>query len=301
MQKGNTPKNLLILGCGYVGQKLAQACLTQGIHVKATVRNIDKALLLQKQGIDAVVNDQPETLNASWLRDCDAVLDSIPLSYDNSRIPFQTQSSWVAALTSRLPHLTWAGYISSTSVYADSNGAWIDETSNQFSTSPRGAERLKAEQAWLNAVKYAEIFRPAGIYGDDRNIVDKLKTGNYKTVNWQPARYSNRIHVDDMVTAILAAMNAPQPQRIINLADDTPCSHMDYASALAKATHAPDPIILSPEEAEIELSPAYLDFFRDHKRISNQRLKQDLLPTLKYPSFRDSILSLNHKDNHEHT
>jgi len=301
MQKGKSPKNLLILGCGYVGQKLAQACLTQGIQVKATVRNHDKALHLQKQGVDAIVNDQPETLDPVWLSDCTAILDSIPLSYDKNRTPFQTQSSWIPALLSHLSNLTWAGYISSTSVYADSHGDWIDETSTHFSASPRGAERLKAEQAWLNHVANAEVFRPAGIYGADRNILDKLKAGNYKTVNWQPAHYSNRIHVDDMVAAILAAINIPQPQRITNLADGQPCSHMEYACTIAKTIHAPAPLILRPEEAEATLSPGYLDFFRDNKRISNQRLKQDLLPTLKYPSFRDSISSLNHKDNHEHT
>ncbi len=284
-----TPNTLLILGCGYVGGKLAAACLAQGIQVKATVRNPKTADRLKQQGIDVVLNENPSLLDADWLQGCDAVLDSIPLSYDEKRKPFETQSSWVASLIGKLPSLKWAGYLSATSVYADSDGDWIDEASTNFSTSPRGVERLKAERAWLSADAPVGVFRLAGIYGDERNIVPKLMAGNYKTVAWQPAHYSNRIHVDDIVAALMAAMQKPQAHRIINLADDAPCSHKDYVCTLAKIIGAPAPIVLTPEQAEKEMSAAYLDFFRDNKRISNRKLHQTLLPTLKYPSFVDAI------------
>ena len=285
-------KTLLILGCGYVGSKLATAAMSQGINIKATVRNQDAAHQLHQQGIDAVVNDNPAALDNTWLKGCDAVLDSIPLSYDAHKKPFETQSSWVKPLIEKLPALKWAGYLSATSVYADSGGDWIDETSSHFSTSPRGVLRLKAEQAWLTSPAPAEVFRLAGIYGDERNIVSKLKAGNYKTVAWQPAHYSNRIHVDDIVTALIVAMFKPQAGRMMNLSDDKPCPHVDYVCTLADMIGAPAPIILTPEQAEQEMSAAYLDFFRDNKRISNQKLHQDLLPKLKYPSFADAVPSL---------
>ncbi|MCF6208119.1 MAG: SDR family oxidoreductase [Ghiorsea sp.] len=285
-------KTLLILGCGYVGSKLAHACLAQGIQVKATVRNQEAANKLKQQGIDVVLNDNPALLDAEWLKNCDAVLDSIPLSYDEHRKPFETQSLWVNALVEKLPSLKWVGYLSATSVYADSGGDWIDEASTHFSTSPRGVQRLKAEQTWLTSDAPAEVFRLSGIYGDTRNIVSKLLAGNYKTVAWQPAHYSNRIHVDDIVSALMAAMLKPQTNRIINLSDDAPCSHQDYVCQLADMIGAPEPIVLSPEQAEQEMSATYLDFFRDNKRISNRKLHLDLLPTLKYPSFRDAVSSL---------
>ncbi len=278
-------KKLLILGCGYVGSTLAQVCLQQGIIVKATVRSQDAARKLREQGIDAVINDNPAELDKSWLVDCGAVLDSIPLNYDEKRKPFQTQDNWVGKLVNHMPQLKWAGYLSATSVYADSGGDWIDETSTHFSDNPRGVERRKAEQAWLNSITTAEVFRLAGIYGDARNIVSKLKAGDYKTVAWQPAHYSNRIHVDDIVAALLAAMQKPKANRIINLSDDEPCPHVDYVCALADIVGAPKPIVLTPEEAEAQMSTAYLSFFQDNKRISNQRLHH-LLPQLKYPSFR---------------
>jgi nucleoside-diphosphate-sugar epimerase len=260
--------------------------------VQATVRDKAHAQQLQSLGIDAVVNDNPGELSAAWLQDCDAVLDSIPLSYDAAKQPVQSQSIWLTNLLNHMPNLQWAGYLSATSVYANSDGAWIDETSTHFSTSPRGVQRLQAESAWLQSTAPAEVFRLAGIYGNERNILSKLMAGNYKTVAWQPAHYSNRIHVDDIVAALMAAMGKPQAGRILNLADDAPCSHKDYVCQLAAIIGAPEPIVLTPEQAEKEMSPAYLDFFRDNKRISNHELHRDLLPSLKYPSFRDAVSNL---------
>ncbi len=283
-------KTLLILGCGYVGSKLAAACVAQGMKIKATVRKQEAADRLIQQGFDVVINDDPALLDTQWLSNCDAILDSIPLSYDAQRKPFETQSSWVQPLVKKLPNLKWAGYLSATSVYADSDGAWIDEASTHFSASPRGKQRIKAEQAWFDSAAPAEIFRLAGIYGDERNIVNKLMDGGYKTVAWQPAHYSNRIHVDDIIAALLAAMQKPEAKRIINLSDDEPCSHQDYVCQLAEIIGAPQPIILTPEQAEKEMSAAYLDFFRDNKRISNRKLHKLLLPKLKYPNFRQAFV-----------
>lgn len=278
-------KTLLILGCGYVGNKLAQAAIAQNINVKATVRNQAAADILCKQGIDALVNDNPANLNPAWLADCDALLDSIPLHYDEQRQPCETQSRWVYTLTKKLPSLQWAGYLSATSVYADSGGDWIDEASTHFSTNARGVERLNAEQAWLTSTAPAEVFRLAGIYGDERNIIAKLKAGNYKTVAWQPAHYSNRIHVDDIVATLIAAMQKPKAGRMMNLSDDAPCPHVDYVCTLAEMVGAPQPIVLTPKEAAAQMPAAYLSFFQDNKRISNQKLHQQLRAKLKYPSF----------------
>ncbi|MDQ7003525.1 MAG: SDR family oxidoreductase [Ghiorsea sp.] len=282
-------KTLLILGCGYVGSKLAQACLAKGINIKATVRHQEAADAFNHRGIHAVVQHNPAFLDSEWLADCDAVLDSIPLSYAEQRQPFETQSSWVKPLIEKLPALKWAGYLSATSVYADSGGHWIDERNTNFSTSSRGVKRLQAEHTWLTSHAPAEVFRLAGIYGDERNIVSKLMAGHYKTVAWQPAHYSNRIHVDDIVAALMAAMQQPKRGRIINLSDDEPCPHVEYVCSLAGMIGAPQPIILSPEEAGEQMSAAYLSFFQDNKRISNQKLHQDLLPQLKYPSFCDAV------------
>jgi len=299
MTKQSLPSSVLILGCGYVGSKLAAKCLKLGIRVKASVRNEEAAQLLRQQGLDVFCAEHPHQIPSAWLEDVEAIVDSIPLAYNAAREGKQIQSDFLPLLLPHLPKLRWAAYLSSTSVYACSNGHWIDEENSNFSNSPRGLERVKAEQAWLSAFENTEVFRLAGIYGNERNIVGKLFAGDYKAVSWLPEHFSNRIHVDDIVAALIAAMQKPVPQRILNLADDYPCPHAVYAAELATLVGAPAPIILNEQEAKQQLSPAFLSFFKDNKRIDNKKLHAELLPNLQYPSFREAapILLKHHKVN----
>ncbi|MDQ6966447.1 MAG: SDR family NAD(P)-dependent oxidoreductase, partial [Mariprofundaceae bacterium] len=114
----------------------------------------------------------------------------------------------------------------------------------------------------------------------------------YRAVQWDSPRYSNRIHVDDIVAALLAAMNKPRAGRIVNLADDEPLPHAEYVILLARMIEAPPPLLLTPEQAETQLPPSVLDFFRDNKRVSNRLLHAELLNELTYPDFRKGLKSL---------
>lgn len=261
------------------------------MEVIATTRDERRAKELQALGIEAVVASSPEALPDSLLSSVDAVLDSIPLTRNESGM-HASQLDWLPEIASKFRDLKWAGYLSTTGVYGDAGGAWVDESFPCNPTSERGRERLVAEQAWLGSGLPAEVFRLAGIYGPERNIISRLKAGGYQAVKWEPAHYSSRIHVDDIVTALIAAMLTPRAGRIVNLADDSPCPHVEYVSELVKLIGAPAPEILSPEEGEKELSAAMLDFFRDSKRVSNQLLHKELLPKLEYPSFRDAVEKL---------
>ena len=283
--------HLLIIGCGYVGEKLARACASHDIRVTATTRSRERADQLQQSGIAAVVAASPDQLSDRLLASVDALLDSIPLARNDSGM-HATQPDWVPAVAPRLDALRWAGYLSTTGVYGDAGGDWVDESWLCKPESARGAERLRAEQAWLASALPAEIFRIAGIYGPERNILQRLKAGGYRTVQWQPAHYSSRIHVDDIVAALLAAMQHPRPGRIVNLADDLPYPHADYVVEVAAMIGAPAPQLLSPEQGERELSEAALSFFRDNKRVSNRLLHRELLPTLAYPDFRAGLTAL---------
>lgn len=292
MSQHTLPSSLLILGCGYVGSNLAAQSIKLGIKVKAVVRKAAAAQALSQQGIQAICADTPASLSPQWLADIEAVVDSIPLDKNSLGQSCQTQTDWLPTLLNHIPRLRWAGYLSSTSVYANSDGAWIDESNTNLSNSPRGSRRYVAEQAWLSTLPQAEVFRLAGIYGDQRNILGRLKQGEYQAVRWQPEHFSNRIHVDDIVAALLQAMQKPKAQRIINLADDLPYPHADYALELAALVGAPPPTILNPQQAQEQLSAQYLSFFSDNKRIANQKLHQELLPKLKYPSFREAAAGL---------
>ncbi len=284
-------KSLLILGCGYVGERLAKGCIAKGLRVLGTTRSCERAEALRAMGMEAVVADSPLDLAAGLLRDVDAVVDSIPLERTGKNM-HASQVDWLRELAARMPHIRWAGYLSTTGVYGDANGAWVDESWPCDPKSPRGIERLKAEQAWLGSGVPAEVFRLAGIYGPERNIIARLQAGGYKAVRWQPAHYASRIHVDDIVAALLAAMTKPRPGRIVNLADDLPLPHDEYVIALASIINAPAPCILSPEEGEAQLSSAMLDFFRDNKRVSNRLLHAELIPELKYPDFLSAAADL---------
>ncbi len=283
--------SLLIFGCGYVGERLADSCLSEGIRVVGTTRSHERAEALQAQGIEAVVADSPEALPDKLLQSCDAVLDSIPLSRAISGLA-APQLQWLPKVIPKFSNLKWAGYLSTTGVYGNAAGEWVDESYPCKPSSDRGKLRLGVEQAWLNSGLPVEVFRLAGIYGPERNIIAKLKAGGYKTVAWSPPHWSNRIHVEDVVSALMAAMQSPKRGRIVNLADDEPLPHAEYVTELARLVGAERPELLTPEEAERELSPMALDFFRDSKRISNRRLHDELLPHLNYSSFRDAVKAL---------
>ncbi len=277
--------NMLILGCGYVGKRLGEACVHAGMQVFGTTRSRQGAGALRQAGIEPVVTSFPADIPKDILQGCDTVLDSIPLERSEGSI-CAGQPGWLPALVRCMPHIRWAGYLSATSVYGDANGAWVDEAWPCKPTSKRGIERLKAENAWLQSGAPVEIFRLAGIYGPERNIIARLKAGEYRAVQWNPPHYSSRIHVDDIVAAIMAAIHTPKPGRVVNLADDEPLAHAHYVAELARAIGAPAPVILTPEEGKRQLSPSMIDFFRDNKRVSNSLLHLELLPELQYPNFR---------------
>ncbi|MDQ6954732.1 MAG: SDR family oxidoreductase [Mariprofundaceae bacterium] len=284
-------KYLLILGCGYVGCKIAKVCMQHGIHVSGTSRSVAHGECLQKQGITPVIAPTPLHIADEILQQTTHLVDSIPLTRE-AGVMVASQNQWLPELAPQLKRLQWAAYLSSTGVYGDANGAWVDESYNCQPSSPRGIERLKAEQALLGSGLPAEVFRLAGIYGAERNIIPRLMAADYKAVQWSPPHYSSRVHVDDIVAALLAAMQSPCVGRIVNITDDLPLPHADYVQQLADMIGAPQPIILSPEEGKNQLSAAALSFFTDHKRISNQRLHDELLPKLKYPSFQEGMRAI---------
>lgn len=290
MKSGN--ETLLILGCGYVGEKLASAAIAEGVRVVASTRSSVRAEELKHSGIEPLVVQSPLDLPAEFLASVDMVVDSIPLCRSDEGM-LAPQSIWLSEFSKKLTRLKWAGYLSTTGVYGDSNGAWVDELAACQPTSTRGQLRLIAEQCWLESSLPVEIFRLAGIYGPERNILARLHAGGYMAVAWEPPHWSNRIHIDDIVAALMAAMALPRAGRIVNLADDEPLPHGDYVTELARLVGAPAPLLLSEEEGEQRLSAMALEFFRDNKRISNRLLHRELIPQLHYPSFRDAVGTLH--------
>ncbi len=276
-------ENVLLLGCGYVGRHLLEMGAAQHDDWQwlPVSREMTRVRRWRGQGLHALhMADDPSSLDAAVLREVTVIVDSIPLDREMRAV----QPNWLAALLARCPNLRQAIYLSSSSVYGDASGAWVDESWPCRPTSRRGQQRLQAERCWRKPGVPLSILRLAGIYGPERNLARRLRAGNYQAVAWEPARYANRVHVEDIARCLLAAIER-RATGIFNISDDLPLPHAEYVQRLASLLGAPAPEILAPEEASKRLPARVLDFFRDSKRLDNRRMHRYLCEHLRYPDF----------------
>ncbi len=192
-----------------------------------------------------------------------------------------------------LPKLRWVGYLSTTGVYGDHQGRWIDEETPVTPSGPRGARRAKAEADWLSLFRNqglpVHIFRLPGIYGPGRNQLVSLKTGKARRID-KPGQVFSRIHVADLAAILVASMEKPNPGDIYNVADDLPAPPQDvvtYAAELLKMTPPP---LQNFETAD--LSPMARSFYADSKRVKNEKIKSELGISLKYPTYKEGLAAL---------
>jgi len=192
-----------------------------------------------------------------------------------------------------LKNLRWVGYLSSTNVYGDRAGGWVDEATPPQPEGARGRNRLAAEEAW-RALRRAHgvpvhIFRLAGIYGPERNALTAVKAGTARRIV-KPGQVFSRVHVADLVAVLRASMARPDPGAIYNVCDDTPTPPDEVIAHAAALLGVPPP----PAEdfATAALSPMARSFYDDNKRVSNRRIKDELGIVLRYPSYREGLAAL---------
>jgi nucleoside-diphosphate-sugar epimerase len=193
----------------------------------------------------------------------------------------------------QLPSLRWLGYLSTTGVYGDREGGWVDETAELRPTGPRGERRVAAEAAWLTLCqRYGvpiHIFRLAGVYGPGRSAFDALRAGTAKRIA-TPGQVFSRIHVDDIASVLVASIAQPRPGAIYNVCDDEPAPAGDVV-AHAAALLGVEPPPLVPLDAA-NLSPMATSFYADHKRVSNAQIKRELGVRLAYPDYRAGLAAI---------
>jgi len=180
----------------------------------------------------------------------------------------------------------WRGYLSTTGVYGDAKGAWIDETAPLLAHTARGRMRIAAEQIWRD--HGAHIFRLSGIYGPGRSQIEAVRNGQARRLV-KPGQVFSRIHVDDIAAILSASIERPHPKRIYNVADDEPAPPQDVVSEAARLLNLPPPPEIPFEHAAATLSPMALSFYADNKRVSNERIKTELGVTLCYPTYREGL------------
>lgn len=192
-----------------------------------------------------------------------------------------------------LPSLKWIGYLSTIGVYGDHGGAWIDEDTPATPISQRSMQRLRAEQGWAafgaRTGVQVQSFRLPGIYGPGRSVIDTLKAGTAKRVV-KPGQVFNRIHVDDIASALLAAMDMPSRYGIFNLTDDEPCPADEVVAYGAELLGiAPPPAV--PFDAQ-RLGPMAASFYAECKRVRNTRMTSALGVRLAYPTYRQGLQAI---------
>ena len=181
-------------------------------------------------------------------------------------------------------NLEWLGYLSSTSVYGDHQGNWVNEISDTKASTDTGLKRLRAEKKLLDTNFPVRIFRLSGIYSLERNIFRRLNDKKFKMINSKHQIFS-RIHIEDIAQILLSSFQKSKPKDIFNLIDDYPCSYnevVEYACNLLN--------IGMPKELSFEdLSDGKLkDFYRDNKKVSNEKIKS-LGIKLKYPTYKEGL------------
>ena len=193
------------------------------------------------------------------------------------------------------PRLRWIGYLSTTGVYGDRNGAWVDEQTPPAPMSDRGRRRLAAEENWRRFADRCavDVFRLAGIYGPKRSVFDDLRAGTARCVV-KPGQSFGRIHRDDIVRAVMTAMRQDRASgaRILNLADDEPAEPSDVVVEAARllGVAAPEPVPL--EQALATMSLMARSFWAEHRKVSSRRTQQVLGLRWLYPSYREGLRAI---------
>jgi hypothetical protein len=282
-------KKLFCFGFGYTAGFLGEKLMAYGWKISGTTTSVEKRDFLKKNGIDAWLFDSmhsiPDPFNT--FEDVTHVLLSVPPDADGDPV-FNIHGPDLAALK----NLEWVGYLSTTAVYGDKDGNWVDEKTPPAPSSRRGSQRLKAEEQWqslcLNEGLPLHIFRLAGIYGPNRSAIDAVRSGMAHCID-KPGHLFNRIHVEDIVQVLIASMNKPHPGSIYNLADDTPSSSHEVIRFACNLIGIEPPPLVPFDEAE--MAPIVRSFYLDNKRIHNDVIKNELGIQLAYPDYHSGLKS----------
>ncbi|SFL70395.1 SDR family oxidoreductase [Shimia aestuarii] len=276
-------KTLLSLGHGYSARALARRLVPQGWRVIGTVRDTDQIAAIEAEGAEAL----------QWPIDFDTALQGVTHVLTSIR-PDKEGDPVLRigreALVRAAPDLEWVGYLSTTGVYGDMDGGWVDEDTELHPGGKRGQMRVLAEAEWRDVPGLPlHIFRLAGIYGPGRGPFAKLRNGTARRIIKKNQVFS-RAHVDDIALVLEASMHQPNPGRIYNVCDDTPAPPQDILAYAAELLGMAPPPEVAFEDAD--LTPMARSFYSDSKRVSNARIKEELGVTLKYPNYRDALKSM---------
>ena len=277
-------KVLFSFGHGYCTRALAARLLPQGWRIFGTTRDEGKAEALRAEGVVPLLWDADDPTPA--LQQATHLLSSAGPSDAGDPV----LGRWREQIAEIAPRLTWAGYLSTTGVYGDHQGGWVDENTPLTPSTKRGRLRVAAETDWQAIPGLPlHIFRLAGIYGPGRGPFEKVRQGTARRIV-KPGQVFSRIHVDDIAQGLAASIARPRPGAVYNLCDDDPAPPEDVIAHAAELLGLPVPAAVPFDEAE--MSPMARSFYAESKRVSNRRIKEDLGLRLIHPDYRSGLAAL---------
>ncbi len=280
--------SLFCFGFGYSARRLGRRLAAAGWTVGGTCRDPATAASLRADGFDTRLFDRDRPLAPASLAGITHILVSVPPDAAGDPV-LDRHGADIAAISG----LRWVGYLSTTGVYGDRDGGWVDEQSALCPSGDRGRRRVAAETAWRDLAREHGVpvhcFRLAGIYGPGRSAFDALRAGTAKRID-RPGQVFSRIHVDDIASVLLASMARPRPGAVYNVCYDDPASpEAVVAHAASLLGIAPPPLVALDAAG---LSPMARSFYDDNKRVANRLIRTELGVRLRYPDFRAGLAAI---------
>jgi nucleoside-diphosphate-sugar epimerase len=279
-------RRLLCFGLGYSARALAGRLAAEGWAVGGTTRSPPPNAEWPCREVYRFDRDHP--LPPAAFDGVTHLLVSVPPAGDGDPV-LDAHRDDIAACSG----LVWLGYLSTTGVYGDRGGEWVDEASELRPSGERGRRRVAAEAGWLDLWRRrgvpVHVFRLAAIYGPSRGPFEALRAGIAKRIA-KPGQVFSRIHVDDLANVLAASMARRRPGAVYNVCDDeaaAPEAVVAYAAALLGIEPPP---LVNLEEAG--LSAMARSFYDDNKRVANARIKTELGVALRYPNYRDGLRAI---------
>jgi nucleoside-diphosphate-sugar epimerase len=283
--------HLFCFGLGYTATALGKSLLQKGWQISGTCQTEDKRQEMTKLGFQTVLfdgNNRSEDVTA-LLNSATHILQSIAPDAEGDPV----LRVFAEEIRARSTHIQWLGYLSTTAVYGDRQGGWVDETSELIPQMPRSIWRVQAEQQWRSLLNEettpVHIFRLAGIYGPGRNQLKKLLAKKARRIVRKGQLFS-RIHVEDIAQVLSASIHQPNPGAVYNVCDNEAAPPQDVIKYAAKLLGIDPP----PAEAfdDAEMSEMARSFYSESKKVSNQKIITELGVKLKYPTYREGMRSL---------
>ncbi|MEP2891998.1 SDR family oxidoreductase [Tateyamaria sp.] len=277
-------QTLLSFGHGFSARALTPLLLAQGWQVIGTTRSPEKAIALEQNGVTPLIFPGSDLTQA--IGQATHLLISAGPDADGDPV-LRAVGDLIAA---RAGEFEWVGYLSTTGVYGDHKGGWVDESSALTPATRRGQWRVAAETAWASIPNLPlHIFRLAGIYGPGRGPFAKVRAGTARRII-KDGQVFSRTHVDDIAQIIAASIARPNHGAIYNVCDDDPAPPQDVIGHAAALLGLPLPEALDFETAE--MTPMARSFYAESKRVKNDRIKDELGVKLLYPTYREGLAAL---------